>query len=106
MRDRFSRTNSLIGWLEVALIQMLPLPLFLLLIARRSSAHGLLLINGIGAAIRIGILFGTARAYRSRPWSYWLSPLCDLPVTWKLGVSALRRQHIWRGRPIVRGGVK
>lgn len=60
----------------------------------------------MGVATRMGVLFGTARAYRCRPWSYWLSPLCDLPVAFKLGSSALRRRHTWRGRSIVRGGVE
>lgn len=105
MHDHFSRGQTLLGWLEVALVQALPLPLFLLLVLCRSRARWLLLLNGSGAAMRVGVLCGTARAYRRRPWSYWLSPLCDLPVALKLGRSALQRRHTWRGRPIVRGGL-
>ena len=106
LRDRFAGRQTLTGWLEITLVQALPLPLFLALILARSPYRWLTLINGIGLAIRVGTLFGTARAYRRRPWSYWLSPLCDLPVACKLGVSALRRRHTWRGRLIVRGGIE
>ncbi|HEY0753603.1 MAG TPA: glycosyltransferase family 2 protein [Ktedonobacteraceae bacterium] len=106
MHDRFSRQHTLVGLLEVALVQALPLPLFLTLALFRSQARWLLLLNGLGLAMRIGVLCGTARAYRQRPWTYWLSPLCDLPVTLKLSSSALQRRHSWRGRPIIRGGAK
>ena len=106
LRDRFSQGQAMTGWLEIALVQALPLPLLLLLLMMRSPARWLILINTIGLGLRVGTLFGTARAYRSRPWSYWLSPLCDLAVAYKLGTSALRRQHTWRGRSIIRGGVE
>lgn len=106
MHDRFSGSATLLGWLEILLVQALPLPLFLLLVIRRPRSRWLMLLNGVGVATRMGVLFGTARAYRCRPWSYWFSPLCDLPVAFKLGSSALRRRHTWRGRSIVRGGVE
>ncbi len=35
-------------------------------------------------AVRLGVLFGTARAYRRLPWTYWLSPLSDLPVALRI----------------------
>ncbi len=104
MRDRFSGPSALVGWLEVALAQALPLPLFLILFAAGCSGSLLFAVNGFLAATRIGVLFGTARAYHRRPWSYWLSPLCDLPVALALGRSALRRRHVWRGRVLIRGG--
>lgn len=104
MRDRFSgKTALLTHWLEVALIQALPLPLFCWLFFSRRSHRWLLLLNGIGTAMRLGVLFGTARAYHQRPWSYWLSPLCDLPVACKLGICTLQRRHTWRGRTLVHG---
>ncbi len=87
------------------LIQALPLPLFLLLVATRSRSRWLVLPESILTAIRIGVLIGTARAYQRRPWSYWLSPLCDLPVALELGRNALKRRHTWRGRVLVRGGL-
>ncbi len=106
MHDQFSGINTLLGWLEVTLVQALPLPLFLFLVIIDAQRSWLITLNGILAAMRIGVLFGTARAYRRQPWSYWLSPLCDLPVAIQLGRSALRRQHVWRGRILVRGGSK
>lgn len=102
MRDQFSGTGTLSGWLEVALVQALPLPLFLTLVMVRAHRGWFLTLNGILAMVRIGVLFGTARAYPRRPWSYWLSPLCDIPVALQLGRSALQRQHTWRGRILVR----
>ena len=104
MHDQFSGIGTLLGWLEVTLVQALPLPLFLLLVIVQARCGWLLTLNGILSIIRIGVLFGTARAYRRRPWSYWLSPLCDVPVAIQLGRSALQRRHVWRGRILVRGG--
>jgi dolichol-phosphate mannosyltransferase len=46
-----------------------------------------------------------ARAYARRPWSYWFSPLMDLPVALMLIRSALQREHRWRGRSLIRGAV-
>ncbi len=105
MHDRFSGMHTLLGWLEVVLVQALPLPLFLLLVATHSRSRWLVLPESILTAIRIGVLIGTARAYQRRPWSYWLSPLCDLPVALELGRNALKRRHTWRGRVLVRGGL-
>jgi dolichol-phosphate mannosyltransferase len=64
-------------------------------------------LSGFLLALRIGVLFGLARAYPKKPWTYWLSPLCDLPVTLRIIQFALRRRHTWRGRIYVRrkGGV-
>jgi dolichol-phosphate mannosyltransferase len=105
MHDRFSGGNTLLGWLEILLVQALPLPLFILLSIARRQYRWLAMLNGILAVTRIGVLFGTARAYQRRPWSYWLSPLCDLPVAIKLGSTALQRRHTWRGRVFIRGGL-
>ncbi len=106
MHDQFSGFHTLAGWLEVVLVQAVPLPLFLLLLCKRNHAPGLLWLNGLYVALRLGVLAGSARAYRHRPWTYWFSPLCDLPVALKLASSAWRRRHTWRGRVILRGGVK
>jgi len=105
MHDRFSGINTLFGWLEVALVQGLPLPLMLFLLTARIRHSWLMMLNSILLAMRIGVLFGTARAYQRRPWSYWLSPLCDLPVAVKLARSAVQRRHVWRGRVLIRGGM-
>ena len=106
MHDRFSGINTLLGWLEVALVQALPLPLLLLLITARRQRSWPIMLNSILLAMRIGVLFGTTRAYQQRPWSYWLSPLCDLPVAIQLGRSMLKRRHVWRDRVLVRGGLQ
>jgi dolichol-phosphate mannosyltransferase len=63
----------------------------------------LIVVNLVLLMARLGVLQGTARAYRSRPWSYWLSPLCDLPVSVQLWRSLLQRRHTWRGRVLVPG---
>ncbi len=105
MRDQFSGMYTLFGWLEVLLVQALPLPLLLFLVVTRMRSRWPEALNGILLAIRFGVLFGTAKAYQRRPWTYWLSPLCDLPVAVQLIRSALQRQHIWRGRVFIRGGL-
>ncbi len=106
MHDQFSGWRTLLGWLEIALVQALPLPMFFVLLLTRCRCHWLLQLNGLLVAMRFGILCGTTRAYRHRPWSYWFSPLCDLPVVLKLGSSVLQRRHSWRGRVLVRRGSK
>ena len=63
-----------------------------------------LTINCALLLVRLGVLAGTARAYMWRPWTYWLSPLADLPVAVQLWRNALRRHHVWRGRTLIRGG--
>ena len=60
-----------------------------------------MIVNGLLGAIRLGVLAGTARAYRRAPWSYWLSPLADIPVALALWSSLCRRHHVWRGRRMV-----
>ena len=105
MRDQFLGMYTLLGWLEVALLQALPLPLLLFLVTTRMRNRWSEALNGMLLVMRIGVLFGTARAYPRRPWSYWLSPLCDLPVTVQLLRSAVQRRHVWRGRVFFRGGM-
>lgn len=104
MRDRFSRFDTLIGWLEVTLVQALPLPLLVVLASVRRAPRAVLTLNCALAAMRLGVLFGTRRAYTQVPWTYWLSPLLDLPVAAQFARSALRRRHLWRGRVLIRGG--
>ena len=105
MLDQFSGTHTFLGLLEVVLVQALPLPLMLFLATMHMRRSWIMMLNCVLGAMRIGVLFGTMRAYRQRPWTYWLSPLCDLPVAVQLARSALRRRHIWRGRVLVRGGM-
>jgi dolichol-phosphate mannosyltransferase len=111
MRDRYQDGAALLGLAEVTFVQALPLPLTLvgLLLGRRRAsllAAMLVRVNGALLAVRLGTLIGMARAYAARPWTYWWSPLVDLPAALRLWMSALRRRHVWRGREIVRGGTE
>ena len=101
LRDRYSGLTGWFGLVEIALTQALPLPLLFLmrwLAPGQRLAH---LVNVGLLMVRLGVLLGTARAYPGRPWSYWLSPLTDLPVTVQLWRNAFRRRHIWRGRLLI-----
>lgn len=108
MHDRFAGWHTLTGWLEIVFVQTLPLPLCVTLVAFSSFSktwrrnRWLLALNGVLVALRLGVLIGIGRAYLRRPWTYWLSPLCDVPVALQLARQALRRRHTWRGRPIIR----
>ena len=66
----------------------------------------LLVVNVALVMARLGVLIGTARAYRRVRWPYWLSPLCDVPAAVALCCSGLRRRHTWRGRVLVLGGTR
>jgi dolichol-phosphate mannosyltransferase len=104
MRDRYFGLPGALGLVEVLLVQSLPLPLLGLLAAVGDRApRWAKATNTVLAATRLGVLAGTARAYRRRPPTYWLSPLADLPAAITLIASALRRRHSWRGRALVRG---
>jgi len=102
-RDRFWGATGWFGLAEVLLVQALPLPLAIGLRGpRHPTGRALWALNAGLAATRIGVLAGTARAYRRRPWTYWLSPALDLPVAIRLIRSATKRRHTWRGRELVR----
>ena len=105
MRDQYSGVSSVLGLFEVTLAQALPLPLFALLLAYARRTYPALVVNGALTAVRLGVLVGTTRAYRRVPPTYWLSPLCDLPVALRLWQSLLQRRHTWRGRVLVNGGL-
>ena len=102
MRDQY------FGWREALVLfgnliaQALPLPAVIL-----GALYQLpllpLVLAGFLLTIRVGVLFGVARAYPDRPWTFWLSPLADLPVLLRIIQFALRRQHSWRGRTYRRG---
>jgi dolichol-phosphate mannosyltransferase len=105
LRDRYAGWLPVLGLLEVTLVQALPLPLLVWLLGGRrwgSLEGGVLVgVNGVLGAVRLGVLGGTARAYREAPWTYWLSPLLDIPVALALWRSLGRREHTWRGRLLV-----
>ena len=100
-RDQYFSWPEVTGLLEVLLVQSLPLPL--LVIASAVDAPGwLTAVNLTLGLTRLGVLIGMARAYERRPWTYWFSPLVDLPVGLRLITSALKRRQIWRGRVYIR----
>jgi dolichol-phosphate mannosyltransferase len=100
LRDRYTRWSSLVGLLEAAFVQALPLPLALFGGGLPRAARALNLALAVG---RLGVLVGTRRAYAHRPWTYWLSPICDIPVVARIWLSMVRRRHVWRGRVLVDG---
>ena len=100
-RDQYFGWREAAVLLEVLLIKSLPLPL--LSIAYAIGASGwMVAINLTLSLTRLGVLMGVARAYEPRPWTYWFSPLLDLPVALRLITSAFRRRQVWRGRVYVR----
>jgi dolichol-phosphate mannosyltransferase len=101
MRDQYFGWRESVGLLEVFFIQGLPLPI-LILAANFAVPSWLLVLNALFLVLRVGVMLGTARAYHRRPWSYWLSPVCDFPVAVRLIQSALSRKQSWRGRSYVR----
>jgi dolichol-phosphate mannosyltransferase len=105
LHDQFAGLGTLRGLLEVTLVQALPVPLGLLLAALPAdrTRRWALRLNLLLALVRLGVLVGTARAYPWRPWTYWLSPLLDLPVALALWRSLFCRRHTWRGRVLVPG---
>jgi dolichol-phosphate mannosyltransferase len=89
---------------EVTLVQALPLCLAPLLGRIVGARHPATALNVALLMCRVGVLAGMAGAYERRPLTYWLSPLCDLPVALRLWASWRRRCHVWRGRVLVVGG--
>jgi dolichol-phosphate mannosyltransferase len=100
-RDQYFSWREATGLLEILLIQSLPLPL--LVIGYAAGAPGwLFALNLTLGLTRLGTLVGIARAYERKPWTYWFSPLLDLPVAVRLIASTFKRRQVWRGRLYVR----
>ena len=96
MRDQYFGWHEALALLGVLVIQALPLPA--LMIGAMLHIPLLILFAGFFLTIRLGVLFGIARAYPNRRWTFWLSPLADLPVVLRIIQFAVRRHHSWRGR--------
>jgi dolichol-phosphate mannosyltransferase len=103
LRDRYTRWSSLVALLEMSLTQAVPIVLVPLSVAVNGSSSHLSRLNVALLFTRIGVLAGTRRAYESAPWTYWLSPLADVPVVLRIWQSAFQRTHSWRGRSLERG---
>lgn len=92
-RDQYFGWRQAAGLLEVSLSQSLPLPL--LLAAYAIGAPGWIVAVNLALGLtRLGVLAGIARTYERKPWTYWFSPLLDLPVSLRLITSALRRHQV------------
>lgn len=103
VRDAMTRWSSLAGFAEIVLVQGLPLWITPAAIFTRGVRHPLAMVNVGLVMARMGVLAGMSRAYVSRPWSYALSPLLDLPVAFQIIRMAGRRSHRWRGRAFTPG---
>jgi dolichol-phosphate mannosyltransferase len=101
LRDRYDSGRR--GLVEVALAQALPLPLAALAMLWLGPRHPLTQLELALVMMRLGVLVGTARAYPTRPWTYWVSPVADMPVLLRVWFQRQRRRHSWRGRVIERG---
>jgi dolichol-phosphate mannosyltransferase len=101
LRDRYFGWRQGFGLCAALMLQALPLPVLMVAVGT-SAPRPFLLIVGSLLALRIGVLIGTARAYPARPWTYWLSPIGDLPVALRILQFALRRRQSWRGRRYIR----
>jgi dolichol-phosphate mannosyltransferase len=101
LRDAYARYGGWFGLTEVAVVQALPLPLAVGLALAHATASPAFAVAAILAIVRFGVLAGSARAYVRPPWTYWLAPLADAPVTLALIAATLRRTHVWRGRVLV-----
>jgi dolichol-phosphate mannosyltransferase len=85
------RRRQVIDLAVVVLAQVLPIPR---LIMRRGDVIDLGL-----AAIRIGTLVGTRRAYDRTDLAYWSSPLADPVAAAAIAGGIVRRgRQTWRGR--------
>ncbi len=103
LRDRHATWQSDLGLAEVLFVQAAP-PVLLVASVYLFGARSLVAQLQVGLIIaRLGVLAGMRRAYFSRPWTYWLSPLADLPVTLEIIRRSRLKSHIWRGRTITSG---
>lgn len=107
LRDALAPSLAALGLAEITFVQALPLPIVAVLALvghAGAAANAIFTLGVVFLMMRLGVLAGTARAYRNPPWTYWLSPLADGPVAAALLASALRRRHTWRGRTLVTSG--
>jgi dolichol-phosphate mannosyltransferase len=101
LRDAYARYGGWFGLTDVAVVQAVPLPLAVGLALAHATASPAFTVAAILTIVRFGVLAGSARAYVRPPWTYWLAPLADVPVTVALVAASLRRTHTWRGRVLV-----
>ena len=66
-----------------------------------SRDDALFSLCAIFAVARLVVLGATRRAYAPVAWTYWLSPLLDVPALVRIVVATLDRAPTWRGRALV-----
>jgi dolichol-phosphate mannosyltransferase len=106
MRDESTTTAALaLQFLELALVQVLPLLAVLAVLARGQDTRSLFFRTNLALALaRLGVLAGTRRAYGAVSPAFWLSAFADAPAVLRLIGGAFARDATWRGRPLVRNG--
>jgi dolichol-phosphate mannosyltransferase len=102
MADRFTK-GRMPGLADLIFVQSAPLLIAPFSAWRLGRRHPLAVVNGALLACRFGVQAGMARAYETRPWSYWLSPLVDAPAVARIWLMSRRKRHSWRGRPLTVG---
>ena len=106
LRDATVSTAAFaLAFAELALVQALPLAIVVATLAARARTDTLLFrVNLALALARFGVLGGMRRAYATPAWTYWLSPLADIPAVLLIAAATLRRAPRWRGRTLVPEG--
>ncbi len=106
LRDAtLSDAELALAFAELALVQALPLAIVVATLALRGRTDTLLFrVNLALALARLGVLGGMRRAYATPAWTYWLSPLADIPAVLLIAAATLRRAPQWRGRTLVPEG--
>ncbi len=94
--------ESALACAEVAFVQALPLAFVVVTLATRATRDDALFsLCAIFAVARLVVLGATRRAYAPVAWTYWLSPLLDVPALVRIVVATLDRAPTWRGRALV-----
>ncbi|CAN5730602.1 glycosyltransferase family 2 protein [soil metagenome] len=101
--EQQSARHTILGLFDLSVVQTLPLLILAMRVLGVRLPGVLVIVNTALFLLRLGVLIGTAKAYRPRSMLFWLSPLSDGPVTYALWRSLLRKDHQWRGRSISRG---
>ncbi len=106
LRDAATSNGELaLAFAELLFAQALPLAIVLVTLARRRRTDTFFFrVNFALALARLGVLAGMRRAYAQPAWTYWLSPLADIPAVALIAGAALARTPRWRGRTLVPEG--
>jgi dolichol-phosphate mannosyltransferase len=108
LKDAASPAQVWGDWLLLLLVQGLPLPLTILLLALMNREpttlvmQSLLALNLVLLFIRMGLNFAIAPSYdlsqAKASWLFWLSPLADPLAVLRIFLSSTQTPKSWRGR--------